>query len=169
LSCIPHPLNSSPSPGGVMRARAGRAGRCRAGLRAPDEISRQFRQSIVSATRPTVFNRDVAAFDKSHLAQALVKGKQPTCRRVGRIRAEVSDCRKLGSLGTCSERPHGGWDYHRAPKRRKEIPSLHCHSITSSAMASSVGGTARPSNRAVCRLIRNSNLVARYLLRFLGA
>src|SRR6516165_4787433 len=33
------------------------------------------------------------------------------------------------------------------------------HSITSSARASSVGGTSRPSALAVCRLMTNSNLV----------
>ena len=33
------------------------------------------------------------------------------------------------------------------------------YSITSSARASNVGGTSRPSKRAVCRLIMNSNLV----------
>src|SRR5262249_45930258 len=35
------------------------------------------------------------------------------------------------------------------------------HSITSSARASSVGGTSRPNVLAVCRLMTNSNLVAR--------
>src|SRR5262249_46256862 len=35
------------------------------------------------------------------------------------------------------------------------------HSITSSARASSVGGTSRPSTCAVCKLMTNSNLVGR--------
>ena len=43
---------------------------------------------------------------------------------------------------------------------------IHCsnerpYSITSSASASNVGGTSRPSALAVLRLITNSNLVAR--------
>src|SRR5262245_23135606 len=36
-----------------------------------------------------------------------------------------------------------------------------CHSITSSARLSSAAGTSRPSTCAVCRLMTNSNLVAR--------
>src|SRR5262249_3069076 len=38
--------------------------------------------------------------------------------------------------------------------------SFAFHSITSSARASSVAGTSRPSNLAVCRLMTSSNLVA---------
>src|SRR6516165_9465264 len=40
-----------------------------------------------------------------------------------------------------------------------EPPFTSHHSITSSARASSVGGTVRPSVLAVLRLITNSNLV----------
>src|SRR5262249_30078126 len=45
----------------------------------------------------------------------------------------------------------------RAAEQRDELAALH--SITSSARASKVGGISRPSARAVCRLITNSNLV----------
>src|SRR5262249_36249235 len=41
------------------------------------------------------------------------------------------------------------------------IASSRVHSITSSARASSVGGTSRPSALAVFRLITNSNFVVR--------
>src|SRR5262249_62147509 len=43
------------------------------------------------------------------------------------------------------------------PAERNELAPLH--SITSSARASSVGGTSRPSALAVLRLITSSNLV----------
>src|SRR6516164_6172543 len=54
------------------------------------------------------------------------------------------------------ERPRG-----RAAEERDEIAPFHrCnHSITSSARASSVGGTSRPRALAVLRLITNSYLV----------
>src|SRR6516162_121866 len=50
------------------------------------------------------------------------------------------------------------WPRHRAAEQRYEIAPPH-HSITSSARASSVDGISRPSARAVCMLITNSNLV----------
>ena len=46
----------------------------------------------------------------------------------------------------------------RAADKRDELPPLH-HSITSSARASSVGGTARPSALAVLRLMKSSTFV----------
>src|SRR5262249_16461167 len=49
----------------------------------------------------------------------------------------------------------------RAAEQRDELATLHRrnHSITSSARATNVGGMVRPSARAVCRLMTNSNLV----------
>ena len=47
----------------------------------------------------------------------------------------------------------------RAAEQRDEIATFD-HSITSSARASSVGGTSMPSALAVFRLMINSNLVA---------
>src|SRR5262249_53654761 len=45
----------------------------------------------------------------------------------------------------------------RAAQERDETAALH--SITSSTLASSCGGTSRPSALAVCRLMTNSNFV----------
>jgi hypothetical protein len=45
----------------------------------------------------------------------------------------------------------------RAAEERDELPALH--SITSSARASRVGGTSKPSALAVLRLISNSSFV----------
>src|SRR5262249_4204514 len=56
------------------------------------------------------------------------------------------------SLGQARERP-----CRRAAEQRDELAPLH--SITSSARASSDGGTSRPSVLAVCRLMTSSNLV----------
>ena len=55
-------------------------------------------------------------------------------------------------LRRAAERPR-----RSAAEQRDELAPLH--SITSSARASSVGGTVRPSALAVCRLMTNSNLV----------
>ncbi len=54
----------------------------------------------------------------------------------------------LGLLRPRRERPRG----RRAAEKRDELAAL-AHSITSSARASSVGGTSRPSALAVLRLI----------------
>src|SRR5260370_33316 len=54
----------------------------------------------------------------------------------------------------------------RAAKERDELPPFH--SITSSARASSVGGTSMPNILAVCRLMTSSNLVARTTGRSAG-
>jgi hypothetical protein len=64
--------------------------------------------------------------------------------------ADLTDVLVL--LRTRRERPRS-----RAAEQRDELAAVH--SITSSAVASSVGGTVRPSARAVLRLITNSNLV----------
>src|SRR5215472_535920 len=69
-------------------------------------------------------------------------------------RSDVSDARGLGRLlRTHRERPR----CRRAAEQRDERPTFH--SITSSARASSVAGTVRPSVLAVFRLIANSYLV----------
>ena len=60
----------------------------------------------------------------------------------------------LGLLRARRERPRR----RRAAEQRDELAPPH--SITSSARASSVGGTSRPSALAVLRLMTSSNLVA---------
>jgi hypothetical protein len=62
----------------------------------------------------------------------------------------------IGTVACCArcERPRDG----RAAEQRDEFAALD-HSITSSARESSIGDTSRPSARAVCMLMTNSNLV----------
>ena len=71
----------------------------------------------------------------------------------GRRAAEEPDHRHRRLLRARRERPRG----RRAAEQRDELAPLH--SITSSARASSVGGTSRPSALAVLRLITSSYLV----------
>src|SRR5262249_42477574 len=59
----------------------------------------------------------------------------------------------LALLRARRERPHG----RSATEKRDELAPLH--SITSSAMASTPGGTVRPSAPAVFMLMTSSNLV----------
>src|SRR5438105_2416823 len=63
----------------------------------------------------------------------------------------------LGLLRARGERAGDG----RAAEQCNELPPLHecAHSITSSARASTVAGTSRPSALAVLRLITSSYLV----------
>src|SRR5204863_1146302 len=93
---------------------------------------------------------DVVALDVAHLAQA---GPQAiSCERLG-YKAEKSDAWQLRALLPArSERPGG-----RAAEQRDELAAFH--SITSSAMASSLSGTVRPSALAVLRLTTSSSLV----------
>src|SRR5260221_2077259 len=65
-------------------------------------------------------------------------------------------------LRPCPTRPHGG----HASEQRDELAPVH--SITSSARASSVSGTVRPSAFAVLRLMTSSNLVGCWTGRLLG-
>src|SRR5262249_9554108 len=93
----------------------------------------------------------IAEFAQS-LAQLL--GKSPSIFIRQHERADTRHLCLL--LRARRERPSG----RRAAKQRNELAPLHLrdHSITSSARASSVSGTVRPSAFAVFRLISSSNL-----------
>src|SRR5262249_2949845 len=104
---------------------------------------------------------DIGALDKARLAQSFAQCRHsPTpiwqtvyVRLRGPSKENTNNRQRL--LRARCERPRR----RRAAKERDELAPPN-HSITSSAMASSVGGTSRPRAFAVCRLIRNSNLVA---------
>src|SRR5215510_2680332 len=75
----------------------------------------------------------------------------------GEIHEHADAPHRAGLLRARRERPRS----RRAAEQRDELAALdlRAHSITSSARASSVGGTAKPSAWAVIRLITRSNLV----------
>ena len=79
--------------------------------------------------------------------------KKALLTTAGRDTTHVSNHRHRRLLRACRERPS-----RRAAEQRDELAPSH-HSITSSARASSVGGTSRPSALAVLRLITSSYLV----------
>src|SRR5262249_57949328 len=110
---------------------------------------------VILAFRPAIFDLDVLAFDISCLFQSLAERTQAdrVSGQVRRCAAEEPDHWHRGLLRTRREGPRS-----RAAEQRDEGAPLH-HSITSSAVASSVGGMVRPSALAVLRLMTNSNLV----------
>src|SRR5262249_1514396 len=79
--------------------------------------------------------------------------RQLLSRTLGRSGVDESNYRHRRPLRARRERPR-----RRAAEQRDELAAA-AHSITSSARASSVGGTSRPSPLAVLGLITNSNLM----------
>jgi hypothetical protein len=113
-----------------------------------DELGYQRRQ-LIDVLRPLPFNDDVGAFDVAEVTQA--RPQPLTCGTL-EGKAKKPDARRLRMLPMRPQRP-----CDRATEQSDELTPPH--SITSSARASSVGGTSRPSVLAVCKLITNSNLV----------
>src|SRR5262249_14492877 len=97
----------------------------------------------------------IAEFAQS-LAQLLAKSPSILIRQ-----HERADTRHLCLLRARRERPR-----RRAAEERDELAASH--SITSSAVASSVLGTVRPRAFAVLRLITSSNLVGSWTGRSAG-
>src|SRR5262249_19624574 len=118
-----------------------------------NEISRERRQPIRSSLRPAIFDRDVLTLDVTGLVQATAETGHPGRERLRRLSTQESDHRHRRLLCAHHERPRSCC---AAEQRNEPTP---CHSITSSARASSVGGTSMPSALAVLRLMTNSYLV----------
>src|SRR5262249_38350863 len=95
---------------------------------------------------------DVLPLDITDFLQALAERINEMCGIGDRRAAEKTDHRHRRLLGARRERPG-----RRTTEQRDELAPLH--SITSSARASSVGGTVRPSALAVFRLRIVSSLV----------
>jgi hypothetical protein len=115
------------------------------------QIGRQLRQAI-DLLGPAVVDRHVLALDVAGFFEALAKGTQALGNRLVRSDFEKADHRQCRLLCARRERPRR----HAAEQHDEVAPS---HSITSSARASSVGGTSRPIPFAVARLMTRSNLV----------
>src|SRR5262249_11375333 len=111
---------------------------------------------IKIASAPAVFDADVLADGPTQFLQALQK-RRVTALRICVVRGQVHKYTNLphsaGWLCPSRERPR----CRRAAEQRDELAARH--SITSSARASSVGGTSMPSAFAVLRLMTSSNLV----------
>src|SRR5215470_5465475 len=117
-----------------------------------DKLGHQCWHTIELILCPTIFDYNIAAIDETGFAEALTKCRGQMGASIGGALIEKPDhwqCRLLRARG---ERPR-----RRAAEQGDELAPFH--SITSSARASSDGGTSRPSDLAVLRLITSSYLV----------
>src|SRR5262249_34973110 len=108
------------------------------------------------ARAKTEVNSYVVAAGPAQLLQRLQE-RRITGLRFCIVRCQIGEQadppHALALLRAHRKRPRGGG----ASEQRDELASLH--SITSSAVASSIGATLRPSIRAICPLMTSSNLV----------
>src|SRR5262245_16207790 len=121
----------------------------------PDELSRDFGQSLDVALRPANLERDRAALDPAEFTQSLHQYAEPLAVGPGRARDKQPDGRQFAwLLRPRRERPR----CCRTADQRDEL-AAGTHSITSSASASNLSGTVSPSALAVLRLITKSYLI----------
>src|SRR5262245_7361762 len=113
-----------------------------------DQLDRHPRQPIGQPAGIAIVEGNVLAFQVAEIAQAV-----PERIPDGRVVDDANTRNLRGLLRRCRKRPCD----RRTTEQRDEVASSH--SITSSARASSVGGTSRPSAFAVLRLITSSYLV----------
>src|SRR4051794_13159375 len=117
-----------------------------------NEIGCQFWQPIVSILRKAVFDRHVLAFDIAALFQTSTPGAQKVGVLARSPAAEEPDPRDRRLLRARRQRPRCG-----TAEKHDDLAPLH--SITSSAVNRSFGGTSSPSALAVFKLITSSYLV----------
>src|SRR5262245_28515402 len=119
-----------------------------------DQLPRQAGQLIVSASSPSIFDREVLCLGIAELSQCLTERVEPRRQVRSRAGTEIADPIHLpGRLRLGAERRG-----EEACRRNKEGPSVH-HLMTSSARASTEGGIVRPSALAVLKLMTSSNFV----------
>src|SRR5262245_26819027 len=118
-------------------------------------------KSIELLFRRTELEEKILAFNITGFAQCFtqLRPKELDICVAYEERTNSIDLRPL--LRPRRERPR-----HRPAEKRDELAALH--SITSSARASSVGGTSRPSAFAVLRLMTNSYFVGACIGRSAG-
>src|SRR5262249_26773956 len=114
-----------------------------------NQISRQCGQPFVLIPGEAIFDSDVLTLDKACVFQTLTERGEELWGVAGRPGGEDPDHWHHRLLRARRERPSS-----RAAEQRDELAPFH--SITSSARASSVGGTVRPSSLAVLRLTASS-------------
>src|SRR5262249_15340854 len=121
-----------------------------------DQFGREFANAIGIPCGPAVIDPHVAALGPARLLQSLQERRDAglAYRMVFGERHKHTDALDLRALlRTRRERPRDC----RAAEQRDELAAFH--SITSSARASTVGGTSSPSTLAVLRLIISSYFV----------
>ena len=117
-----------------------------------NQLSRHRRRSVILPLQPPVLDPHVLALDVAGFLQSLSKCRHVRRERPGRSAVEKADHRHCRLLRPRRERPSCC-----SAEQPDEVAASH--SITSSARASTVAGTSRPSALAVFRLITSSYLV----------
>src|SRR5262245_49693876 len=118
-----------------------------------NQIGHQFWKPTVIVLSPAMFNSNISAFHESGFTESFVESGHKNCGCSRRAVVDKSNNRHRRLLRAHRERPRDC----RAAEQRDERAAPH--SITSSAMASSEGGTVRPIVLAVCALMTSSNLL----------
>src|SRR5215470_14928447 len=119
------------------------------------QIGCEVGQSFLLVLRPAILDRDILTLDVPGFINALPECGQIACTISRRPEAaEEADHRHRRLLRARRERPRN----RRAPEQRDDGAPVH--SITSSAAASNLSGTTRPSILAVWALMTSSNLLA---------
>src|SRR5262249_58245619 len=92
--------------------------------------------------RPAKCDHNILPLDKSNFAQSLLKGSDYASGLAGRAAANKTDHRHRRLLRVRRQRPR-----RCAAEQRDELAAARprVHSITSSARATTVAGTSRPS------------------------
>ena len=118
-----------------------------------DELGRDLGGALVASLRPAIFDCDCPSLGPAEFVQSLHKSGGPLAL------ASVAPPKNpmVGNLPGCCARAASG--HAAAAPPSSVMNSRRLHSITSSARASSDGGTSRPSDLAVLRLITSSYLV----------
>src|SRR6516162_6769859 len=96
---------------------------------------------------PAVFNCNVASLDETFARKTLEERGKRIGDLIRRASVQIADHRHHGLLRVSGERPYR----HRTAEKCDELAP--CHSITSSARASTDGSTVRPRALAVLRLM----------------
>src|SRR5262245_37398447 len=117
-----------------------------------DELLGQRRRALVAALGPNEQEANVTPVFPAYCPH-IAPERFGELIDILRNRPQHPDHRQAALLRARREWPRGC----RAAEQRDELSAPH--SITSSTLASSCGGTSRPSALAVCRLMANSNLV----------
>ena len=128
----------------------------RSGCSATSSLANRCIDSVSPAFRPTRVNRMLRPSAHPELLKSLPERRDAGLSfrvALGEGHQHADAPHAIGLLRARRERPRS----RRAAEQRDELAALH--SITSSARASSVGGTSRPSALAVLRLITSSYLV----------
>src|SRR5215831_17097113 len=119
-----------------------------------NQLGSQGRQLVIVSVGPPIFDRHIPALVITGSTEAATECLHKVCCCAGRGGVHVANDGHSRLLRPRRERPRR----RRAAKQRDELAPPH-HSITSSARASSVGGTVSPIALALRKLIMNSNRV----------